>query len=88
MPIVRMNEKGEKIPDDIAIFVKESIKKSEEREALRDIRKKESVKNASMFVLAAAAASVGLFYFVSADLGILTAVLASSSASILNLWSD
>ena len=88
MPIVRMNEKGEKIPDEVEVFVKESIKKSEEREALRDVRKKQRLRDVSKFVLVGSVASAVLFYFVSPDLGIFAAVLSSSSASILNLWAD
>lgn len=88
MPIVRVNEKGEKIPDEVEVFVKDSIRKSEEREEAREAEKRRTLKNVSVFAGIGTLAATGIYCFVSQDLGIFMAVVSSTVASILNLYAD
>ena len=80
MPIVRMNEKGQKIPDNAEILLKENLEKA--------AAKSRHIRTVSGLTLAGSLASVALFYFASPDIGILCAVLSSSVSTILNLYAD
>ena len=88
MPIVRVDEKGKKVPDQIEVYLKEFIEKSEKKEEERVAAKREGLKSVALFLTVCNAASLGLFYLFSPDVGIFTAVLASSVASVLNLYTD
>ena len=88
MPIVRMNEKGEKIPDEIEVFVREVIEKNEAKDRIREEVKTKKLRRGSYVVAAGSVVAVALYQFAYADLGILVAILSSSVASTLNLWSD
>ena len=88
MPIVRLNEKGEKIPDEVEVFVREMIEKSETKDTVRKEEKAKKLRLGSYVVAAGSVAALALYQFSSVDLGLLVAILSSSVASTLNLWAD
>lgn len=88
MPLVRVDDKGKKVPQEVEVYLREYLAKTEERQDAKDRAKKAKLKSAVLLLSLCSAASVGLFYFVSHDVGIFTAVLATSASSVLNLYSD
>ena len=88
MPLVRVDDKGKKVPQEVEVYLREYLEKSEKRQEEKDRVKRDKLKSLVLFLSFCSVASVGLFYFVSHDVGIFTAILSTSASSVLNLYSD
>ena len=80
MPIQRIDDKGQIVPDKAEVLLEES------RQRLKD--KKKRVKVLSLSIAAGTLAGAAIFHFTSEGLGLLIAVAFANAASAVNLYLD
>ncbi len=80
MPIQRINDQGEIVPDKAEVLLEENRQRSE--------RKQKRVKILSLTIAAGTLAGAAVFHFASESLGLLVAVAFANAASAVNLYLD
>lgn len=80
MPIQRINDQGEIVPDKAEVLLEENRQRSE--------RKQKRVKILSLAITAGTLAGAAVFHFASENLGLLVAVAFANAASAVNLYLD
>ena len=80
MPIQRINDEGQIVPDDSAVLLSEYRQRVETKD--------KRVKILSLAICAGTVASAAVFHFVSQELGIFTAVAFANLTAAVNLYLD